>query len=809
MNSNKEIQEENINFRSYFNALLDIWYLFPIFIILFVGIAYLYNLSTPLEFKAGSTLLIEEDSKNFLSDDMLSGFGLFDKQQNIENEIAVLKSYSLSEKSVISFGSYVKYYQEKKLRRENVYKSSPFFVVIDTLEPQLTGCYKLEYKKGAIEIERQEGDGILYNFANHDVIQIIETNPEISINTKIGQWTNNKSLNIKIEKNTQIFDESEFADNIWYFYIYDLNTLALKLNGSITAEPLNKQADVISLSLTNDNPEEAVDLLNSLLMQYFEDNLNQKNTIAVRTIFFIDEQLSILADSLETNEIDLEEFRKDNMVMDVSFQSSAVYQNLQVLETSLAMAELKMKYFEYLKENLEKSTDYSNIFVPSIVGVQDLLLNKLISDLLELNSERIKISSRSTAENPLLQDIDKQIAELMSAISQSVSSLISSTQIEINETEKLIKGHEKELMRLPETERTLIGIQRNFTINNEIYTYLLQKRAESSIAQASNIPDGKIVDNARVNLTEQTQPKTTFIYFIFAIIGILIPVIYVIIKKRLFDFIDEKSVLTSATKIPLVGSIPHSELESINIMMDHPKSYISESFRSICTGLKFFKKQNDKNVTILVSSSVPGEGKTFISANLAQAYASLEKKTIIVGLDLRKPGLSYIYYKDNSKGVSTILSNQSTLDKSIQPTADSHLDVLSSGPVPPNPSALLGSEKMKALLKELKTRYEYIIIDTSPMNLTTDAIQIVDETDVLVYVVKYGYSRTKFLESINNLYNQKYFKNTSLGIVFNDIKTSRFRGYGYTYGTGYGYGKGYGYGMEKKRKGILSWIKNK
>lgn len=411
-----------------------------------------------------------------------------------------------------------------------------------------------------------------------------------------------------------------------------------------------------------------------------------------------------------------------------------------------------------------------------------------------INSKKNQILSNSTSSNPLLLPINKQIENLKKAILQSVNSLIASTNIEIVDIKSQVARNNVELNKIPETERKLIGIQRDFTINNEMYTFLLQKRAESSIAQASNVPDGKLVDEARANLIVQTKPNKQPVYILFLIIGILVPIVFVVIKKILFDFIEEKQDILKVVDIPIIGSIPHSDLKTNFIIRDYPNSFYAESFRSIRTNLQFMLDNKKSNV-LLITSSVPKEGKTFLSVNIALVIAASNKKTILVGLDMRSPGLSYDFYPDNNVGMSTFLTGQSSIENTIQKTEDPYMDIITAGPIPPNPSELIGNKRMKDLLEFLRSHYDFIVIDTPPINLTTDALQVIMEVDAVLFVVRYGYTQQRFLENLKTLHLQKQIKNSS--IIFNDVNLSRYKGYGY----GYGYGN-----KNKKTKHINKYV---
>lgn len=807
INNNKN-QEDTVDFRTYFQNILSIWYIFPISISLMLLIGYLYNARTPQLYKATSTLLIRKDIKtqNGSADEVINGFGLFDAQKKIENEIGILTSYSIAESTILNKKNYIRYYKLKKFRRDNIYTQSPFFVVIDSTHQQLTGCYKaIINSDNSISIEREKGPGMYYDYFNNKVISSTNSDHKVSIKTSFDNWTKNEDLNIKLIRNSNFGSISNLDNEIYYFELWDLASLSNYLKKAIVAESVNRQADIIGISLTHDNPIEATDILNSLVSQYFSDNLNEKNKTASMAIEFIDGQLEILSDSLFSTEHKLEVFRRENKVINVEIQSTGLFQSINNYESLKAMAFLKLKYFDYLKNYINTSSNYSDILVPSNIEINDPLLNKLISDLMIANAEKNKIQSNSTNKNPLLKNINKQIEDIKKGINESVNSLINTTNIEIKDIEQHLSINDKQLLKIPETERSLIGIQRSFAINNEIYTFLLQKRAESSIAQASTIPDGKLIDPARISSTKQIQPNKNPVLLFFFFIGLILPIIYIIIKKKIFNYIENKKDIEKMSQIPLIGTIPHSDYNTNYVILEYPQSFISESIRTIRTNLKFMSSEENSNV-ILITSSIPKEGKTFTCVNIASSFALSNKKTIILGLDLRNPGLFKEFKIDDKVGISTYLTNQSDFESTLIHTEIPNLDLMIAGPIPPNPSELIGSDKMKSLIQLLKEKYSYIIIDTPPIIYASDAIQLFSEVNIILYIVRQNYTRNILLENINSLYIQRKVKN--IGFIFNDVKKSRNGyGYGYNYSYEYNNSKSNINGLKKLLNKLLKIIK--
>jgi len=781
---------EGIDIKSYIGNILRVWYFFPISLLICFSIGYYMNIKTTRKYKATSTILIKKDSKPGNSDELMKGFGLFDNQQNIENEIGIIKSYSIAENTIKNSNHFVSYYKKNKLRRDNIYTLSPFVVSFDNTHPQLIGLYKVKYlKNSTLKIELEQHNDLVYDFISYKKVASIKGEKKLSTTVKIGEWIETPWLKIKIDSRKEIDLNSLISENeIYYFQLRDLKSLSVILNESINAEPTSKKSDILNISIIHDNADEAMDFLNEFVNQYTINNLKEKNKIASSTIDFIDTQLMGLSDSLHTNESQLESFRQNNKVINIDVQVAGAYEQSQKIATDIALAELRLKYLKYLSNFIILNNEFKDIVTPSVMGISDALLNKLVNDLFSLSSEKSKLLFNTTNSNPLVININKQISDTKDAISETVNSLNNATLIEITELRRNLKQYDQELLKIPETERSLIGMQRNFKINNDIYIFLLQKRAESAIAKASNMPDSQLIDQARAITTNPISPNKQVIYLLSLIIGFLLPIVYVIIKKSLYDYIESKADITPYTGIPIICNIPHSEYPNATVVNDFPKSDIAESFRGLRTKLKFVLN-NVSNNTILITSSIPAEGKTFSAVNIAIGYAITNKKTIILGLDLRNPGLSKVFDADTHFGVSTFLSGQSTLKESISKTYIENLDYFSAGPIPPNPSELIGTEKMIQLIDELKKIYEFIIIDSPPINIVSDAIQLFPHVNAILYIVRLNYTRKRFLEDINYLFLTKQAKN--IGIIIND--DSRRDSYEYRYKYGYKYRYNYYY----------------
>ncbi len=439
---------------------------------------------------------------------------------------------------------------------------------------------------------------------------------------------------------------------------------------------------------------------------------------------------------------------------------------------------------------------------PSAIGIEDPVLNNLLLELIKLYSEKVTVNYSTKQKNPYSNTINLEIENTKNNIIESIKNSINSTEIAKNSIDGRMELIEAEINKLPATERKLVSIERKFKLNDAIYTYLLQKRAEAAIAKASNVPDNKVIDEARIS--GKVFPKDRINYIIAMFLGLGLPfMIFFFISYFNIKIIDRKQI-ESITAKPILGMVIHSNSKSPIVVLDSPKSRISESIRCIRTNLQFISKEKEKQ-TLLITSSLSGEGKTFCSINLASIFALIEKKTLLMGFDLRKPRLYTELGLTNNVGISNYLINRSELDEIIQKTQLNNLDVITAGPIPPNPSELIASEKTKQLFSNLKEIYDYIIIDTPPVGLITDAYLLIKYSDINLFIIRHNQTNRNVFESVF-----REFENTNannIGIVVNDVNVDkRIYGYGYRYAYGYGYGynfnysRGYGYydDMEKR-----------
>jgi len=419
------------------------------------------------------------------------------------------------------------------------------------------------------------------------------------------------------------------------------------------------------------------------------------------------------------------------------------------------------------------------------------LLNQMISQLITLNSERTNLLNQGNVKNLRLNTIEVQVSNLKKTILENILSNAATTDIALQDINNRAAKISSTMSRLPSTERQLFGIERTFKLNDAIYTFLLQKRSEAQIARASNSPDYEVIDPARHVTTSLIYPKKTLNYIIAILAGLVLPFVIIVLGDFLNMKISSKKEIENLSSFPIIGHVFHNDTKNKIVITEVTNSPISESFRSIRTNLQFYSRGIDKQV-ILITSSYSGEGKSFIAQNLASVFALFGKKTLLIGFDLRRPKLYQDFNLSNKVGISTALINKASISEIIQPTLIQNLDFISAGPIPPNPLELIASDKTDIVFSDLKKIYDYIIIDSPPVGVVSDAYLLMKYSDVNLYTVRQGFTNKEAFTTNTKHMQQKNIPHVS--IVINDVKA---RGMLYDYGYEYTY-----YAEEKKK----SWL---
>jgi len=775
-------REESIDIKKYLFKFLANWYWFAIALGLTMSIAYMVNrYSEPTYAISASVIVGDDEAEAGTVSALISELGMRRRVMRAEvvNEIAILKSYAMARKTIEDLDFNVTYVGvgRREIAESKYYQNNPFTVIPDSGFTQRKG-YRVDVK-------------ILSN--EHYLLEIND-NYNIRKELKFGEKFTNEDFSFKIVlSDPEHFTFNSEASNKYYFFFNDINSLAKQYRGKLQVETNDERGSVLTLSITGFVPEKMAAYLNKLAQMYIQSDLAEKNRQAQNTLEFIDEQLKVIVDSLNKAEQQLQKFRSDNQIFDLGQKGSLLMQDLNQLQKRKMEIELNNRYYEYIISYLASKSSSDLIVNPTTLNITNPSLESLVKDYNEklsmLNRYRL-YANEGTSNVHMLQN---ELELLKASLKEQVSTGQNLNDINQQKLNQEIAVIEKEINRLPQNERSLVNIEREYKLNNELYTFLLEKRAEAGITKASNVSKNKVLDVAIAQNAQQQTPKRAQNYLIALVLGLGIAGGIILLFEFFNNKIEDKKDIERHTRIPVIGTIGHNDSHhSVPVYID-PKGSLAESLRSLRTNLQYVLREKDQKV-VMITSTISGEGKTFAAVNLAAIMAMGNRKVLLVGLDLRKPSLHRIFETPNETGLSTYLIEQTEYDQIIKTTYIENLYLAPSGPIPPNPAELIETERMEAFFEQAKKEFDYIIIDTPPVALVTDSILISRYADASIFMIRQKYSSKHVFELMNSIEINK--KMQHVNILVNDLKIPKY--YGYSYGYAYGYGYGYGYGYKEK-----------
>jgi tyrosine-protein kinase Etk/Wzc len=774
-----QFDDDSIDFKHYLSLFISNWHWFTITLFIALGIAYAKNRYSEEIFAVSSTLLIKDNQFGGGTSDLTNifpGSSAFKSEQNLKNEIGILRSFSLNYRVMQELPDFhVAYYGVGKrgIVESRMYKNTPFKIVFDSLEKQSIGI--------RVSIKILSSDRYK-----------LEINGDIGFTKELtfGERFNEKGFDFKVFPDPGIFSFDPDASNRYYFYFVSPAQMANQYRSKLSIAPIEEEATVVTLSTSGPVPQMESDYLNKLMNEYLAQGLEVKNQTAEKTIAFIDLQIGSISDSLNKVENSLENFRLSNRLIDLSREGVDIQNRLESYGNERSVLRLQKQYYLYLQEYVSSKNETGDIVSPGAMGVTNGSLERLVAELAALQQQKSKLKVNISEDLPAVTLIDNGINDVKALIAENIKSSLQNIENTIKDSDHRISLVEAELNKLPGTERRLITIQRKFDLNNTVYNYLLEKKAETGIARASTVSDNRIIDYAEPYNSGMISPKSRQNYVMALVLGLLIPAILILLIDYLNNKVIDKKDIEKGTRAPVIGFIGHNGLKTEIPVSEKPGSTLAESFRSVRTNLKYFIKEL-QNPVISVSSTISSEGKTFISANLAAIIASNGKKVLLIGLDLRKPRIHKIFRLNNENGISNYLIGQEKFENIVLKTEIENLWYVPSGPIPPNPAELIDSQAMTEFIIEARKQFDYIIIDTPPVALVTDALLVSPLTDFYLFVVRQHYTSKNTLNLIEELHKNENIK--SIGIVINDIRLTGYYGYGLRYGYSLGYGYNYGY----------------
>jgi capsular exopolysaccharide synthesis family protein len=570
-----------------------------------------------------------------------------------------------------------------------------------------------------------------------------------------------------------------------YFQFRSRESLVSDFSGRLGFGYVVEGSSVLQVSLVSETPDRDIDFINKLCDLFLADNLDRKNDAANKTINFIDVQLGLVAQSLSVSENEMTNFRQTNKIVDVSSLTSELIGKSTKFDSEQAALKLRETYLDYLTKYLKTNLADGTVIAPSSLGLNEPMLMALIQQINDLYTER----SNVTEKNLYYAKYTRDIQSITVTINEVVKNMRAALDIEKADFNKRMAVVNKDIEDLPNKELAMNSIDRKYKMNDNYYTFFLQKKAESQILKASNTSDNNILDKARIMSVTNSgkKSKTTLIFLLF---GILIPTVFVVLVELLNNTIRSTKDVEKNSPFPLIGAIRHTKSTDPLLVAKNPRSAFTEMFRVIRTRIEFIV-QRKTNIAMMITSTESGDGKTYFAVNLAAIYSMASKKTILVDMDIRKPSVNQRFNIVQPNGVTNYLINQCTLDEVILHLPKVDFDILPAGSIPPNPGELIRSDKLIQLFAELRKRYDFIIIDTSPIGMVTDAYALAAISDVNLFVVRNNKTNKSFYKKLSaqlKLDNLQHVYTIINDVVDDGSRYSKYKLYKYAYLFGYSYG---------------------
>jgi polysaccharide biosynthesis transport protein len=779
--------QSGFDFKGFLLKIGSYWKWFILSLLITFTIAYQVNIRKEKIYAMDTLISVKEENNPLFTSNTSLVFNWGGTSDQVQTISTTLQSRSHNELVVDKLQYYIGYLAQGKYNLVDAYGAVPFYVNIDKNKGQIAGSLIgikfLSENEYEIRIPFASNSVSLITYRDNSYSQTAVVPGDFVKRYKVGQAVALPFLNwkLQIKENPGLYKGNEY-----FVQFSDFDGTVSSYRG-INVRSDDKGGSIITLGMQGTNKARMVEYLNATVRMLIKSQLDSKNQFATNTIRFIDSTLVAMEAQLKETTNELKSFRSGKNIYDIE-EGGAKFSG-QILEFDVKKDEITRKtaYYNSLRAYLKNSVDYSKLPAPSVAGIEDPNIVVNVSKLIALSTQRSEMAYAVKSEK-IFKDFDNQMEAIKKVLMENIATAKTALQYDLAMVNSKINETESTIKQLPEDQQELIKIKRKYDLSDNIYSTFLQKRSEADIVKAANLSDIHFIDPAKDIGGGLIGPRTSVNYVLALFLGLLIPLLFVFAIFFINNSIQNTEDISKLTQIPLIGVIGLSKDSSDLAVYNKPKSALSESFRAIRSSLQFLYKQQklDGAKTLMITSSVSGEGKTFCTLNIATVFALSEKKTVIIGLDLRKPKLFDEFDLTNEVGVVNYLIKQKTVDEIINHTPIPFLDVITSGPIPPNPAEMIMSDGMKELIEELKHKYDYIILDTPPVGLVSDALELAQYCDVTLYIVRQNFTKKDMITLLNNRVKRGELNNTS--IILNGFQNKA------KYGAGYGYGYGYGYG---------------
>ena len=763
------------------------WVIFSIIVCLGLATAYL-RYKTPIYQASAKLLIKEQDGRGRQGSSLLrsSTLGMMSNSAGIENEMEILSSRSLAEEVVRDLKLYTYYQSVGKIKDIVVYGNQPVNVDLD---PE-----HLEILKSPINLLLQREGNAYHVTGSYYSTQDGKT---YSLNKRLKTLPATIGTRVGMLYFTENADAQMFVGQIIKVTITSPKSMSYRYRGALSVSPPTRGTSIVRLSVSDESPQKAADYLKQLAVVYNRQGNEDKNEIARRTEEFINRRLEKINTELGSTEDKLESYKKSNKLTHLSMNASQAMSNSDEFEKKLNEANTQLALMNSVQQSVNSGEKYQ--VLPTNVGIQDNSVNSLISQYNTIALERNRLLRSASENSPAVTPLTSQLDELSGSINRAMNQAKQGLSIQRNAVASQYNKYAGQIQQTPEQEHTLTQIGRQQEVKSGLYLMLLQKREENSISLAATADKGKLIDTPERG--GKISPNSSSVMLTAAGIGAAIPILIIFLIQLFRYKIEGHEDVVKLTDLPILADVAiaseTAKTKADIVVHENQNNQMEETFRSMRTNLQFLLKEGQK--VILFTSTTSGEGKTFNAANLAVSFALLSKKVILVGLDIRKPRLAELFeINDHHHGLTPLLAKDDPTWEEIQhhilPSGiNNHLDVLMSGPIPPNPSELVARPSLDKVILSLKQHYDYVLIDSAPVGLVTDTLQIGRLADATIYMCRADYTPKESFNFINSLANEE--KLPHMSIVLNGIDMSKKK-YGYYYGYGR-YGKYGHYGQYK------------
>ncbi|MDB4925328.1 polysaccharide biosynthesis tyrosine autokinase [Mucilaginibacter sp.] len=755
-------KDNTVNFKNIVNNYKHYWYIFFIAVIIMLSVAFVYLLFAEPVYEIKASLLINQDNNQNTQQQqsVLDKIDLPSTSEITENEIAKLKATNLIQQVVTDLNLATTYKVKKGVAYKELYTSLPFKFIMVKLNPNFTD------DKREVNITIKDTGAFFYKNAN-DKLEGFKFNTNVT--SDIGTWKLVPTPNIGFFKNANI-----------KVALLDPEKAALIYQKSINATLEDKLASAVDLTINDNIVQRGKDILNHLIYVYDNAEVQQKTKETKSTINFIDQRLASLTGDLTNSEKNIATFKSSNQLTDIESTSKYNLDNLQANDARLNEINVQLSIVDGIEKYINNPSNKGK--APAAIGIADPTLVSSIEKLSQLELQKEQMLATTPETNPDFEQINRQIQTTRASIKENVQNIKSSLLNAQNKMQAVNSHVESSITNIPVQEREYLSIKRQQSIKENLYIYLLQKREEVSLNYAKTVKNYRVLDNAYSGPLK--WPKKSIVYAAAFLLGLVLAMAFIYFKEKLNNAIINPEEIEEETKLQILNEINKNTSKDPIVINNKNNSLISEQFRTLRSKLHYLTDRNEKSRVILLTSSVSGEGKSFISSNLGIVLASTGKKTIVLELDLRRSKLTEIFkLSKEHPGITDYLLDKATINDIIRPSEIiPSLDIISGGSVDSNPSELLESEQLNQLINELKNTYDNILIDSPPVHLVADALILSRVAQITLYIVRQGFTKKSELKFINQLHEEG--KIPQMHLIFNGVSNKRY-GYGYGYDNSY------------------------